>query len=354
MDKLNRVKKWFASLMNLNKFFTRAQLIDSWAIRVQSLTSFLLFASFIFFTYSSIYGKPMTLCKNKQNNQEIGEYFSNLCLSYSFTNGDRYHTNPESRVYVPHYRWINWVIFFLFFIHLLPMIACKIASRTEIQNMMNDKENLKANQLNEKREPIFLAEIGWNAHLYRNNIFCHLFSLFITIFAILTIDTLLENRFISLIYWHPFSMDYEKLRNYISLLFPYSVDCHIGPQMMIQSYGTTMIGCYLNYMEHYKLFFIGAWFWMAFSLICNILVILKILLLGFSSTEQLNLIKTKSEWQEGDSKKVAELYSVGDLMALSMIRHVIDEHTYRLALNKIARQQNCDEMKMEEECPTDI
>ena len=37
-----------------------------------------------------------------------------------------------------------------------------------------------------------------------------------------------------------------------------------------------------------------------------------------------------------------------------MIRHVIDEHTYRLALNKIARQQNCDEMKMEEECPTDI
>ena len=291
---------------------------------------------------SDWYSQYPMQCINMFDRSEVWDYFKGLCLSYSYTNATRSvsdkdsDASEENRVYAAHYRWIHWVLLFLMLLYYVPLIAARSWTIPFVQNLLADIKSFSEIEKEDKLQAslLLVEELGWNAFIYKGHLLTHLLALVVNIIGILTIDTLLQNSFLTLVVsLYPFVRDSQHFSDPLSLLFPPFVTCKVGPEMMLLNYRTEVIGCHLSLMEFYEKFFIALWFWLAFLGLGIILKIISLLLLSACKCMQMKLISVCVERQAGDATLVVARYSVGDLLVLCKLREVIDSQLYRRALH---------------------
>ena len=224
-------------------------------------------------------------------------------------------------------------------LYYLPLIASRSVAVPLVQRLLTDIVHFRENERKEKLEAAFLIveELGWNAHVYTGYIGCHFFALVVNIIGILSINTLFQNKFLSLVInLYPFRRDSEHFSDELSLLFPPFVTCKVGPEMMLLNYRTEVIGCHLTLMELYEKFFIGLWFWLAFLLAVTICQLISILMLGVFKFLQKNNVRIYGEAQDGDISLVVNRLSVGDQLVLRRLRQYLPTDLYTRALHHSA------------------
>lgn len=336
LSKIQDVLGNFSSIALRRRF----QLVDSWMLWAHYRATVGIFFLIFVISTSDWYAEYPMQCVNMFDRSEVWDYFKGLCLSYSYTNATRSSgTDEENRVYAAHYRWIHWTTLFLMLLYYLPLVAARSYTVPHVQNLLTDIVNFSEHQREDTLQAslLLIEELGWNAFIYKGYVMSHIFALLTNIIGILTVDTLLQNNFLTLVVsLYPFERDSQHFSDPLSLLFPPFVTCKVGPEMMLLNYRTEVIGCHLTLMELYEKFFIALWFWFALLLIGTMLKIFSLILLKCCKCLQRRLVSVCVEKQEGDSVLAEARYSTGDLIVLSKLRGVLDTQVYRQALHHAA------------------
>ncbi|XP_047741236.1 innexin shaking-B-like [Hyalella azteca] len=341
-NNFNRLQE---AILNLSDGHARSSvLVDSWVLLLHyRITAGIYLIIFIAVT-AGWYAEHPLLCVNLADRSEVKDYFKSLCFSYAYTNVSRADVREagmeeDTRVYAAHYRWLHWVCLLLMCLYRLPLVHATSCAVPHVVSLLknikdtDDRKQLKKLQISH----LLVDELRWNSHVFTKLISCHLLALLVDLISVLILETLLDNKFVTLITaLYPFRRDSRFFSDPLSLLFPPFVTCQVGPEMMLLNYRTEVMGCRLTLMELYEKVVVALWFWKAFLITVTIFKLLHLIILACSKAYRNCLVRSCVEANDGDSTLVTARYSVGDLLILNKLRQLLDGHCYRAALHHAA------------------
>ena len=247
--------------------------LNSRVVKLHSNYTSLFFVSVWVIITSNYFTTDNILCVSRFDGSVASPDFEDFCLTYSYKESSK----NDFRYYALHYKWLHWMLLCLALIYKVPGLLSCLYSSDILTVHLKDLSSLQMDYTLESRAvnisiSYWKRNYGGHRNFRRNVWLVHLFCLLINGFCFLVLDHFLQgNYYAGLVLHWPFSRDYHKFSDPLSLVFPPFTECEITPMMQLWTGRTERLGCHLSLMELYEKLLLAVWLWQVLLTVITLL-----------------------------------------------------------------------------------